>query len=237
MTLSKFTETDFILCTDGALIDPSALGAIKKYDDEDFEDVAAGADFLPRLQLMSSNATLVKEGKWDKINSYASVQGDTLTDLGKDVDVLAITWRPTALRIADDGIVTSHDAKSDLFQSIKSDSDSGEDGNMAGPEFLLYIPQIKKFVTFFMSSKSAAREAPQLRARLVDPEGDIDGRATITSKTIKTTKYTWQAPLIRDCVSPLEGPSKGDFAKAIDKFQNTAKDEVKPAPEAGGRER
>lgn len=211
---------------EGALIKPEDIGDIQKFDDEDFSLSTKSGDWLPRLQLMTSNSEPCKGGKFP-INHYAVVEGQNFADLGETVDILVIAWRPKAIEIGDE-IITIHDPKHDEFKRIQAKSEEPNSGCMYGPEYLVWIPQSKQFVTYFMGSKSARRESPALRALL-------HNAATLKSHEVKTSKYTWYAPTVTQCSTPFDLPEAEEIKKQVEKFNNppeTQVERVEEKPEA-----
>jgi hypothetical protein len=205
--------------------DLSVLGGqVQVYSDQDFDAVAKGGDFLPRLQLMISQSQPCKDGSFP-VNHYALVEGQQNTDLGDAVDILPICWRPKALKIDGESVLTFYDPAAVEFKDIQAQSAETDSGCMYGPEFLVWIPSVKKLATFFFGSKSSRREAPNLRARLQQA-------ATAKSKKIETTKYTWFAPVITGCSTPIEPPPPDQMEgikEEVAKFNNPPKSNVEKA--------
>ncbi len=200
------------------LDDIGGLG-LDKYTDEDFDAAQSSAQYLPRLQLMTSNAGVCKAGEFPT-NHYALVADQNHTDLGKSVDLLVVTWRPKALETGNQ-VISAYQPSSEEFQRIQSKSFEANSGCMFGPEFLVWVPQLKRFSTFFMGTKSSRREAPNVKARLKK-------FATLSSKKIETPKFTWFAPSCTACTTPLEMPERDALLEAVEQFNNP------PAPTLEG---
>lgn len=200
----------------------SAGGGIQpsgKFDDAMFEKVAASGSYLPRLQMYGSNSTMVKEGKIGMAH-YGLVKGkDQVTDLGKSVDLLALEWRPKAMDVKGEDIITAFDPEDPEFLRIQELSDVQDSGCMCGPEFLVYIPSLKMFATLYMSSKSARREAKAIRTRLGYP-------STLGTEFIKGKRYSWHAIACSQCSTPFEFPDDEELADVKEKFLNPPKQEV-----------
>lgn len=182
--------------------------SLQKYSDKDFDAMASSA-YLPRLQLMTSSSDICKTGAFP-INHYALINGQNHTDVGLEVDALIIAWRPKAMKMADD-IVVSYNPNDDLFRQIQQESETKDSGCMYGPEFLVFTQG--KFATFFLGSKSARKEGQNVRARL----GQI---ATLKSKLIEWKAYKWQAPVVIPCNSPFDLPSTEAITEEVEKFNN-----------------
>jgi hypothetical protein len=198
--------------TDEAII-PAQVGEIatQKYTEDDLAIATKSGDWLPRLQLMTSNSKLCKSGKFP-VNHYAVIDSSTTKDMGVEVDVLVIAWRPKALEMGE-MVISVFDTKSSEFLRIQEKAGQKDSGCMSGVEFLIWIPASKMFVTFFMGTKTSKRDAPALVARL-------KMAATLKSKEITSPKYSWFTPVIAPCSTPMDPPDMEDLAAELDKFNN-----------------
>lgn len=206
-------------------------GALQKYDDKAFDASSSGGKYLPRLQLMTSNSEKCKDGSFP-INNYAFFVGDSPIDVGKEVDILVIAWRPKAIEMGE-AVITVYDHTNPEFARISAKSGEKDSGCMFGPEFLVYVPSQKKFATFFCGSKSSRKEAPAIK-------GLMQSAATLKSKKIETPKYTWFAPFAVPCSTPFDIPAMEDILVEVEKFNNPPASEIEKAPaaaETGGRAR
>lgn len=194
-----------------------------KYSDNDFDKTASGGGgFLPRIQLLTSNSQQCKSGEFP-INHYAAVDGQTYNDLGKNVDVLIVDWRPKALEVGEN-VISVFDPNDAEFQRIQEKSAEADSGCMYGPEFLVYVPSMKGFGTFFMGTKSARREAGNVKSKM-------HKAATLGSQKIETSKYSWFAPKVSACSTPFDPPSGEELSEVIEKFRNPPKNEVEKVTE------
>lgn len=191
--------------------DAASTAALVALQQENFGDdlfkQSGGAEgligFLPRLQLFTANSNDVKRGKIN-LAHYGTIAGKekTLTDLGKNVLLVPIAWRPKALNTKADPVMAFHNPMSKEFKDFKAAADKdANSGYMYGPEFLVYIPDKAGgeapigFATFFMGSKSARNESAKLRALL--PVGGSPLRpAMCTAQFIETKEYSWHAPQV-----------------------------------------
>lgn len=193
------------------------------YNEEDFLLSTKSGDWLPRLQLMTSNSDICKEGKFP-VNHYSLIQSQNNRDMGTDVDVLVIAWRPKAIEMGDE-VITVFDTKHPEFIRIQEKSTEQNSGCMFGPEFLVYIPTIKEFATFFMGSKSTRREAPGVKARMLKG-------GTLKSHLVKTAKFTWQVPICVPCTTPFEIPEENEIKEQATKFLNPPATTIEKVSEA-----
>ena len=198
-------------------------GDVAKYDDSIFDSVSKAGDYLPRLQLMTANSDPCKAGEFP-VNNYAVVDGNSLIDLGNQVDVLNVAWRPKALEMGEE-VISAFDPKDKEFARIQEKSMTPNSGCMFGPEFLVWIPQIKKWATFFMGSKSARRESPNVKSKMRQA-------VTLKSKKIESPKYTWFAPLATACSTPFDLPAVEEIQEQANKFMNPPATEIEKVDEA-----
>lgn len=204
-------------------------GAVVKADDEIFKEATKAGDYLPRLQLLTSNSNVCKDGGFP-INHFAIVRDQNHQDVGSSIDILVIAWRAKAMEIGE-VILTSYDTKDETFKSIQDRADVKDSGCMFGPEFLVWVPSAETFATFFMASKSMRREAPNVRSYL-------QKAATLKPTKIETTKYTWFSPSVHPCSSVFDIPAEEDLLKEYEKFMNPPAQEIEKAPESdSGTER
>ena len=212
-------------------------GEVQKFDDSIFNAVASSGDWLPRLQLMIANSEQCKSGDFP-INNFALINGNVLTDLGGEIDIVVIAFRPKALDISDGTVLSVFDPKLDdsgnpsgEFARIQEASNTPNSGCMFGPEFLVYVPKAEQFATFFMGSKSSRRESPKMKDRLKKA-------ATLTSHKIETAKFTWYSPLIQPCSQALELPDPQAILTELEKFNSPPEQEIEKAKDdTSGRER
>ena len=212
------------------LVPVDALGTdVAKYDDSIFDSVSKAGDYLPRLQLMTASSDPCKACEFP-VNHYAVVDGNQLIDLGDQVDTLNVAWRPKALEMGEE-VISAFDPTGKEFIRIQEKSATPNSGCMFGPEFLMWIPAIKKWATFFMGSKSARRESPNVKSKMRKA-------VTLKSKKIESPKYTWFAPLATACSTPFDVPPIEDTQAQVEKFMNPPATEIeKIGEETEGEER
>lgn len=198
-------------------------GGVSKYDDAVFKEATKTGDWLQRLQLMTSNSAKCKSAEFP-VNHYALVDGSNLIDVGKDVDVLIISWRPKAIEMGEE-IITVFDPTTPEFARIQAKSDEKDSGCMFGIEFLVWVPVQKVFATFFLGSKSSRREAAAVKAL-------CRNAATLKSHLIETKKFSWQSPCVTACSNKLEMPDMDKLEKENEKFINPPVSETQTADAA-----
>lgn len=216
--------------------DLSVLGSelpANRYASEDVFGAITSAAFLPRLQLMSSNSDIVKEGKLG-IGRWALLRSnDNFIDLSPEVNVFVLAWRAKALEIGDQ-VMSFYDPKSEDFKKVMVKSEQPNSGCLYGPEFLVYIPSENAFASLFMASKTARREAPNVKAILETKEK----KATLKVRLIKNTQYSWHGPVATICSQQLPLPDLDAARDQITRFNNPPQTEAEEvAPETADRER
>lgn len=214
--------------------------AVAAFGDDIFDGIKSGADFLPRIQLMTANSAPCKAGEFPT-NHYARVADNEFRDLGDTVDVVVCSWRPMAIETNDeDGVIVVYDPKPDdngkptgEFARIQEKANQpGMNGCMFGPQFLLWVPSVNEFMTFYTASKTARRASTAVKARMYKA-------ATLGSRKIETKDYTWFGPTCQACSTPLETPDEAILMEEINKFNNPPEPTVETVAEGDedGRER
>jgi len=189
--------------------------------DNSLKELTTSEEWLGRLQLYGHKSNAVAQEKIEA-NHYGIPEDDAVIDLGKELDVVILAWRPKALAATDDPIVESFDPLSDVFQDVKERSGVKDSGCMYGPEFLLWVPSVERFLTFFMSSKTARREARKM-------EPLIKCAATLKHRIIKQGIYVWPGPVVIACSTPLDIPDIEIIQKQVNKFLNPPKRDIELA--------
>ena len=211
-----------------SLVPVHELGMVSKYSTDDaFNQLAGSASFLPRVMLMGGNSKLVQTGDMTP-GCYALIKGsnDNFVDLGREFNFLALAWRPKAMDVSDtEDVVSVYDNESEDFKAIVVKSATSDSGCMYGPEFLIWVPE-QGFATFFMSSKTSRREAPNLL-----PIAKIGGAATLKSQLIKTKKFNWHGPVVTSCTEPFAAlPDAEEVSLQLKAFNNPPERQVEKAP-------
>lgn len=188
-------------------------------DEQALIEVGASTGFLPRIQLFGGSSDAVK-AQQIPIAHYGIVRGkDQIEDLGSEVDVLVCAGRVKALDLSGDMPITSYDHKSDIFKEIAAGSGEENSRKMFGPEYLVWVPAVSGFATFFLSSPTARRESASIHGRLRKA-------ATLKAQLIKGKKHTWHGPVITPCSTPFALPDSEILQSEVDKFVNPKASEV-----------
>lgn len=197
-----------------------------KYDQKAMESIASGdSKFLPRLQLLTARSTKVSVDGFPA-NHFALFEGQDIKDVGDSVDILLIAWRPKALDIGGEDIISCYDPKfnednqpTGVFADIQKRSTVPDSGCMYGPEYLVYIPSIKKYATFFCGSITLRFEVPAFNGRL-------GNAATLRAYLIKPKKKKkgnsdpYFSTKVYDCTTVFDLPEQAEIAKQSEAFLN-----------------
>lgn len=213
-----------LVSSSNQLVPMGSLAVGKYADDSAFGEIATSASFLPRIMLMQSTSELVKDDK-AKQGHFVLVQGkDQYTDLTKEAIVLPLSWRPKAMDMSNlEQIITVYKHDDPEFKRIMAKSEEQNSNCMYGPEYLVWIPIVQVFASYFMSSKTSRRAAPQLKALL--------GRAaTLKSEKIVAKKFSWFGPLITICSQQTQAPTLDAVNTEVTKFNNPPGKESEAAP-------
>ena len=177
-----------------------------------FDDMVRSA-FLPRLKVLAVTSDLAVEGKAPAGNLLLERGKDEWVDLGKRLEVYPLCYRFLALKFDENNKVEmqSFDPKSPEFQQIRAEAQEKDSGCAFGPQFLLWVPSLKEFVTFLFGSISFRPESRKMNACLGTP--DVPGcMATFTTKLASNGKNKWFVPVIAKSSAtglPMFDPAKG----------------------------
>lgn len=117
----------------GELIPIGDLGTPGKYaDNKAFSEISSSASWLPRVQLFGSNSGDVKRGKI-AMGTYGLVrQKDNVEHLSSVCICLVLGWRPKAMSVGGDEILTAYNPESEVFKDIQEHSDEKDSGKFFG---------------------------------------------------------------------------------------------------------
>ncbi len=221
--------------SEGQLIPKDCVGG-ELAPEGSFESLVSGGDYLPYLQLFGSKSDACAEGKIG-IGRYGLVKDKQITDIGPEVDLVIVSWRPKAVQTGDDFIVDYHPEMNEegeitnaTFKRIADLSNVRDSGCMYGPEFLLFIPVADTFATYHMNSKTGRREARNMQPL-------VGKAATLKNHLIEQGKYKWHGPIVIPCSSPLELPSDEEIREQYAKFQNPPRNELEAVSDTDDKER
>lgn len=221
------TESTVTPATPAAPVDPTALvaqggGVLADTSGTDWmKDLTKGKEWLGRLTLTNGQSEVVVSGKIGIGRYLYEYSKDEQVDLGRDLDIMVIAGRAKALDFGVSPPVSSYSATDEHFKSVverlKVDQ---KDKCGFGPEFLVWVPAAKKFMTLFLMSWSAKKIAKPLNA--------LVGKWAHLSASMSTNadnKAYW-VPTVGPLSIAGEAPDPTEFEKAFHEFKNP------PAPQA-----
>jgi hypothetical protein len=204
------------------------LGSLTVPDDSAFDAAVSSAAYLPRLQLCTANTKVCKGGKFP-INHYALVRDQNFIDLGAEADVLVLSWRPKALDMSGDAIISVYDHNSETFKTIQSKSFEKDSGCMFGVEFLVWVQGQEAFATIFLGSKSSRRIAPSVKGYMLKA-------ATFLAQEVNLPKFDYFTDDVRECQTPFDPPPTELIREQIEAFQKPPEPDTVLADEGTGTE-
>lgn len=145
----------------------------------------------------------VKPGEW------AVVDGDNVTVLGKEVDIIPICYLDKAVDNSGEDVIVAFGLQNEEYQRIAAElAESGfESGCMVGPCFLVYERTQDAFFEIFCNNRSLQNEAerglfPALpitaaQAEAHGKKAKSPDRVLATSKYLDKGKYPRQVPVFK----------------------------------------
>lgn len=200
--------------------------------------------FLPRIQLVTKGK-YVDKGLIAPGHYGVPVGDDEIIDLGAAIDVLPLSVRNKALDTTTDPPMACFDASDDVYQDIEERAGHKDSGCMFGPSFLFFERNTAKLYEYFCGNKSARMEAGNIGQFLpvsedkakefgVDAHGPLP--CTMRAKYIERPRYSWHAPKVGKCSTPITNLPEGDaILKEVVKFINPQTDGPELADEEESR--
>lgn len=219
--------------------------SLARYEEQDAAGLVGGT-FLPRLQVCGSNTEAVKMGLVP-VGVWGVVQGDKCIDLGKEIDVLMVAWRPQAIKIDKSGgtskVFSFFQRDSIGFKKVMADSAVDNRNNLWGVQLLVWLPMKRLFAGFFLCSDSSRNEAPNYLG-LMSKAGEEQGckfgmaKATFKLKLLKNAKGSWHNGYPDPCTTPLETmPDQASLTEAVNTFMNPSSSVIPESAPAESRAR
>jgi hypothetical protein len=186
-------------------------------------EVSKGADFLPRLQLVTKGKYVdtgkIAPGHW----GVPQPGGEEIQDLGESIDIVPFTARPKAIDMSDrEAIIAVYNTTDPEFGRIKKAPKNT--GCMWGPSFLVLERSTGKLYELFFGNASGRNEAGKLRPFLPSKESNgVPSAASLGIRYKKTPEYGWHVPVVTKCSEPFDPdncPSDEDIQAEIEKFMN-----------------
>lgn len=188
--------------------------AVQSEEEAALKALMSSGNYLPRLQFFSNASDAVKSGRVT-MNVYGLSRGkDDVEELGKEIEVVPFAVRSKALDLRGGEVLSYYKFSTPQFQTVLELSKIQDSKCMAGTEFLIWVPSVQEFCTFFAYNVSSKQEAPKIKAL-------INKAMTMKSKYVPRPKNSFQAIVcIESSVVPEALPSQEDLDKVIEKFKN-----------------
>lgn len=193
------------------------------------------SEFLPQIRVYGGEASIVKEGKFPIGHFGLYFTPENIIDLGEQFDCLIIDWRPRASIVSGDSPISffgkfNNEAKewefSKEFIEIKNRAMSKEKGYLVGLEYLIWVPSVQKYGLFLMGNPTLRRESANVKAL-------VGKAATLKTKVIKTSQYTWHGCKAFPCTTPFDVPDKDGIVEEVVKFREPQDSQVEFAEDTG----
>ncbi len=216
-----------------SLIKTESVGAVAPIS-SDIEALTRTSVFLPQIRVYGSSNQLVKKGKFPMGHFGLYISSESIVDLGEQFDSLAIAWRPRTSSVDGDAPINFYGKLVDNvweytkeFTDFQTRSMAKEEGYLAGLEFLLYVPSVKKFALFFMGNPTLRQEGSNVVAL-------IGCGATFKINLIEKKKYSWHGCKVFECTTPFDLPSEDDIKKEVVSFRQPKDSDVEFADDSQG---
>jgi hypothetical protein len=196
------------------------LPAVSDVVKGELAEVSKGADFLPRIQLITKGKYVdtgkIGAGHW----GIPQPGGEDIIDLGVEIDVVPLFARAKALDVSDkEAIIAVYKTDDPEFQRIKDAPKNT--GCMWGPSYLVLERSTGKMYELYFGNKSGRQEAGKLIPFL-----ETLAPASLSIRYKKTPDYGWHVPVVRKCSEPFDSancPSDKDIKAEIEKFKSPEK--------------
>lgn len=215
----------------GMLLPLDALGVTTEMSTQ-VEALTKSSDFLPQVRVYGSESTIVKRGQFPMGHFGLYFSSERIVDLGTQFDCIVVAYRPRTSIVSGEQPVSFYDVNSKEFNEMKDRALSREQGYLAGLEYLVWLPEVKKFGLFFMGNPTLRRESANVQANV--------GKAiTLRIKLIETKQYTWHGAQAFTCNGDaMELPDMEKLKAEVEKFKNPPSSAVELADDSnGGRAR
>ena len=204
------------LATPNAIADLVASSESKYASEQALATVTKVGNYLPYLQLLGSNSMEVKRGNFPMGHFGLRRSKNVVEDLGSEVAIFVINWRPKAMQYAPD-VLSFFDVSSDAFKEIQSTADNKNSSKGYGPEFLLWLPEVKAFATYFLGNKTGRNESPNILGPF---KSDGPFVCLQKSELIETKDFSWHGPLTKPYNLSIEMPPLDKLSEELRKFNN-----------------
>lgn len=222
--------------------DFNELPSVELASENQLGELVKATDYLQRIQLITKgryvDQGLIAPGHY----GVPAAGGETITDLGPEIDILPFCVRPKALDMRDrDAIIAVYDMADPKFEELKQLAREPNSNIMWGPSYLVFERATGSFYELFMGNKSARSEAGKLtpflpvsakqaEARGVEPHGPLP--ATMKVRYAQRKSYGWHVPVIVKCSTPFTNlPPMDKIREEMERFAKAKDDGVQVVDE------
>jgi hypothetical protein len=166
------------------------------------------------------------------MGNFGLTENKVTIDLGKSFVAMILAWRPKAMQFKPD-VLSFYDPKSQGFMDIQRTADGQDSGKGYGPELLFWLPEQKKFATYFFGNKTGRNEAPNVIGEMKKSR-----KCKIVSDLIENKKFSWHGPKCEAYDLTLNvQPDITELKAVLEKFNNPPSSTVELAEKDGADER
>ena len=182
--------------------------------------LAGSGDYLRRVKLAADLTAEVKKDKTAQVGDFI-IQG--VSNLGAQVNVVVVKARPHALQLVQGSSkvgAESYNMADPLFQQIRADKDANpsqqEPNNMYGYDFLLWLPEDRTFVTYFLCKMSLFKSVPSFTKNT----GKFCVMSSKEEHSKKNASITYRVPTLVVLNEEYDAPTQEEFEHALKLFNN-----------------
>lgn len=220
-----------------------------------FESLTKSSDFWKRIQLYTKGK-MIDKGVIPAGHYGVPGGEDEVTDLGDEIDIIPLTWRPKALDTSDrDNIVEKYDPTDPEFQRIQKAALGKDSGCMFGPTFLVFERLTGEFYELFCGNASGrisarslmpycplSEEAAILQTEQTGKVVEAHGAelCTLGVKYAQKKTYGWHVIVVHRCSTPFDNlPPQGKMVEECQRFLAREGSKIEKVEEdaTGGRAR
>lgn len=191
----------------------------KPADDSALAAVTSVGDFLPYIALYGSNSGEVKRGEFPMGHFGLRKSKSLIVDLGEKFVAAVLAWRPKAMAYKPE-VISVYDITDPLFIDIQKTAGEKDSNKGFGPEFLIWLPEIKEFATYFLGNPTGRNESPNILGPLKEKSPFV---CIQQSDLIETAKYSWHGPVTKAYDIAIEYPPISEIKEQVMKFQDPPK--------------
>ena len=213
------------LATIDSIRDLLANAPKPKFNDETAIASLKQGGFLPYIQLVNAMSEQAQSGKIQAGRFCLMLSKDNVVDLGTQFVGLYVSVRPKAMQFKPE-VKSCYNPRDPLFQELKVKAEQGGNNCAWGPEFLVWLPEVEKFASYFLGNASGRNEGGNLVGPL-QQQGFF--AASQIATTMKNGKGRWFGPRTEPYTLPLANVPTPEILKSeLEKFASPPDSEKEP---------